>query len=91
MQYANTTNPYRVGDELVFVPDDRTRGWYQNAFDRWGVYPGYIGVVTRITESDVELENNAEAAMHWSQFRYARQVPVAEREAMAAEHRRRAK
>lgn len=80
-------NPFNVGDLAVFTPDERTVGWYQHSFERWAIYPGYEGTVTRIDADQVELDGKSDSAMHWSQFRPAADVSQSERDQMAADYR----
>jgi hypothetical protein len=42
-------NPYRVGDDVVFVPDENTIQRYQRAFARLRIWPGYSGPGVRLT------------------------------------------
>jgi hypothetical protein len=84
-------NPFSVGDSAVFTPDRRTVGWYQHAFERWAVYPGYMGTVTRVESDEVELDGKSECAMHWSQFRSSAEISQSERQQLVDEYRRRLK
>jgi len=88
---TDQVNPFRVGDQVVFTPDQRTVGWYQHSFERWGIYPGYVGRVTQVVNDKIELDGNPESTMYWSQFQLASEVSTAEREAMVSEYKRRIK
>lgn len=88
---SNQDNPFKVGDRVVFTPEERTIGWYQHSFERWAIYPGYEGDVTRIDTDQVELDTKTESAMHWSQFRFLADVSESEREQMVADYRGRVK
>jgi hypothetical protein len=84
-------NPFKLGDPVVFVPDKRTVGWYQHAFDRWGIHPGYEGRVTRVESDQVEIDHKKESSMHWSQFRPSNDVSMDVRMRIEAEYRNREK
>jgi len=40
-------NPFRIGDRVVFDPDERTIGWTYSSFDRLRIHPGDEGTVTQ--------------------------------------------
>lgn len=43
-------NPYKIGDEVRFEPNDRAVGWSWASFEDVRLCPGETGVVTRISE-----------------------------------------
>lgn len=45
--------PFQVGDWVRFEPDDRALGWTQ---DLRGLYPGYVGRVTRLERGTALFE-----------------------------------
>jgi hypothetical protein len=49
-----STNPFKIGDRVVFAPDGRSIGWDWPIFERVRLKPGDSGVITRI-EKDVYL------------------------------------
>lgn len=86
-----TQNPFKIGDRVVFAPDERTTGWYQHSFERWGMLPGDEGIVTRILGDKVEINNNPNTMLHWTQYRMANHVSANDRNAMRLEYMRRRK
>lgn len=75
-------NPFHVGDKVVFAPNERTLGWHQHSLERWGLLPGQEGTVSQVSGDHVEIDDNAESGMHWSQFKPADAVTTEEREQM---------
>jgi hypothetical protein len=88
---TETSNSFREGDEVIFAPDQRTIGWYQHSFDRWQIFPGYYGKVTKVEGDQVTIDDKSEATMHWSQFRRASEVASSDREQMVPDYKRRVK
>jgi hypothetical protein len=88
---SDDKTPFAEGERVVFVPDDHAIGWYQHAFERWGIFPGYVGAVTRVEGDQVELDGKGDCAMHWSQFKREKDVSTQAREAMLDEYQRRIK
>jgi hypothetical protein len=56
-----STNPFKIGDRVVFAPDERSMGWDWPIFGRVRLKPGDSGVITRI-EKDVYLYLDDERA-----------------------------
>jgi len=54
MTEKQTTNPFKVGDRVIFTPDEHAIGWTWYSFDRVRLKPGDAGMVTRI-DKDVYL------------------------------------
>ena len=69
---------FSLGDEVVFVPDTRTIGWHQHSFERWGVYPGFRGIITSIEGSAIVVDGKSEWAMDASQFKASKEVSAEE-------------
>jgi hypothetical protein len=75
---------FGVGDAVVFVPDRRTIGWHQHSFERWGIYPGYRGVVTSVEGPALVVDNKDGFAIDASQFRTTSEVSLEEAERLRA-------
>lgn len=73
-------NTFALGDEVVFVPDARTVGWHQHSFQRWGIYPGFRGIVTAIEGDAIVVDGKSEPAISAGQFRLGSEVSVEESE-----------
>lgn len=74
-------NRFAVGDRVVFVPDKRTIGWHQHSFLRWGLYPGYRGVVTAVEGDAVVVDGKSDFAL--SHLCFKRSEEVSEQESAA--------
>ena len=81
-------NPYRVGDDVVFVPDENTIQRYQRAFARLRIWPGYTGPVIRITGDLVRVGDSLKA-FPWTQFQPASNHMPASIEKVRAAYERR--
>jgi hypothetical protein len=61
--------PFNVGDRVVFAPDERTKGWQGEAFDRFGVHEGDKGVIARIEGGQYVWLENDRGGFHWQCFK----------------------
>jgi len=50
-------NPFHVGDEVVFAPDDRTIGWIWPSLDSLRIHPGDYGIVTEVLDDLIFIED----------------------------------
>jgi hypothetical protein len=65
------TNPFKVGDTVVFDPDERAVGWAWSSLDKVRLKPGDSGNITRIDAGMyVYLEGDA-GGFHWKTFKRA--------------------
>lgn len=78
-------NRFAVGDTVVFVPDARTVGWHQHSFARWGIYPGYRGVVTAVEGRAIVVDNKDEFAIDAGQFKASAEIGPEEAERLRAD------
>jgi hypothetical protein len=79
---VSTSNPFYVGDKVVFAPGVRTIGWHQHSFERCGILPGQEGTVSQVSLDHIEIDHNPHSAMHWSQYKPINAVTAKERERM---------
>lgn len=64
--------PFKIGDKVIFQPSSRTKGW-NVSFERYRIYPGYGGVVTKIENGvDIYLDDKR-GGFHWLDYRFADQ------------------
>lgn len=61
-------NPFKVGDKVMFAPDERTIGWTYPSFDRLRIHPGDVGIVTRIV-GDIILIDDERGGFSWHCFK----------------------
>jgi hypothetical protein len=45
-------NPFKIGEKVAFVPDERTVGWTWSTFERIKLKPWDVGIITRIERDD---------------------------------------
>jgi len=55
MVAVQNKNPFKIGDQVVFVPDEHAVGWDWPTFDRVRLRPGDIGAVTRIEKGRIPI------------------------------------
>ena len=65
----NQENPFKIGDTVIFSPDEHTIGWSWPSFDRLSIHPGDIGVVTQITEGAYLYLDDGRGGFHWECFK----------------------
>ncbi len=61
-------NPFKLGDKVIFSPDARAIGWTYSSFDRLRIQPGDVGVVTKIDE-DVVFIDDGRGGFSWECFK----------------------
>jgi hypothetical protein len=74
---GSRSNPFRVGDKVQFVPDERARGW--SWFGPGTIQPNDIGIVSRLQDndylyiklSDSDPDSEEVGGFHWECFRKA--------------------
>jgi ATP-dependent exoDNAse (exonuclease V) alpha subunit len=64
-------NPFKIGDKVVFTPDEHAIGWTWSSFDRLRLKPGDIGVVTKIVEDALYIDDGR-GGFSWECFKPAR-------------------
>jgi hypothetical protein len=64
-------NPFRIGDMVVFAPDEHAVGWAWSSFERLRIKPGDVGVVTKIVD-DALFIDDGRGGFHWECFKPAR-------------------
>jgi hypothetical protein len=62
-------NPFKVGDEVIFDPDQRAMGWSWSSFDRVRLKPGDSGIVTRIDDGMYLYLDDGRGGFHWQTFK----------------------
>jgi hypothetical protein len=55
---------------VIFSPDERTVGWTWSSFDRLRIKPGDVGVVTKIVEDALFIDDER-GGFHWECFKAA--------------------
>jgi hypothetical protein len=63
-------NPFKIGDRVVFDPDHRTIGWTYSSFDLLRIHPGNAGIVTRIVDDLIFIDDNR-GGVSWECFKRA--------------------
>ncbi len=61
-------NPFRVGDRVVFDPNEHTIGWSWSSFDRLRIHPGDVGVVTKIVDDYLYIDDDR-GGFSWECFK----------------------
>jgi threonine dehydratase len=64
----NQTCPFKVGDRVVFKPNDRTIGLSYPTFGRERLEPGDSGVITRIDKGQYLYLDDDRGGFHWECF-----------------------
>lgn len=62
-------NPFKIGDQVTFAPDDHTVGWSWSSFDRLRLHPGDTGIITRISKEDYLYLDDDRGGFHWECFK----------------------
>jgi hypothetical protein len=68
MAVLQKRNPFKIGDRVVFAPDEHVVGWAWPTFDRVRLKPGDIGVVTRIEKGECLHLDDDRGGFHWECF-----------------------
>jgi hypothetical protein len=63
-------NPFKLGDRVVFNPDEWTIGWTYSSFDRLRIHPGDEGIVTKIID-DLIFIDDGRGGFAWECFSQA--------------------
>jgi hypothetical protein len=71
MQMKNPKCPFKIGDQVVFVPHRHTTGWYQHAWDRFRTKPGDSANVTRIDRGQYLYFDAERGGFHWEYLKNA--------------------
>ena len=67
MNKAPSTCPFRVGDQVVFSPSNRTRGLYQD-IERFGVKIGEKRTISEIREETYLYFDGGAGGWPWNEF-----------------------
>jgi hypothetical protein len=62
--------PFKIGDQVRFVPNAHAYGWAWSSLERMRLQPGDIGVVTRI-ERDGLILDDERGGFDWECFERA--------------------
>jgi len=60
--------PFKIGDRVEFSPDKKTIGWTSSSFDRLRIHPGDIGIVTKIVDNAIFIDDDR-GGLSWECFR----------------------
>lgn len=71
MADEQASNPFRLGDRVIFVPSERAIGWEWSTFDRVRLKPGDTGIVTRIDRGAYLYLDDERGGFHWECFKRA--------------------
>jgi hypothetical protein len=63
--------PFKLGDRVIFAPDERAIGWSYPTFDRVRLKPGDSGTVTRIAQGKYLYLDDERGGFHWQCFQPA--------------------
>jgi hypothetical protein len=64
-------SPFKIGDTVVFSPDERTVGWEWPTFERVRLKSGDVGVVTQIDKGIYLYLDDGRGGFHWECFKKA--------------------
>lgn len=68
MDSRNQPCPFKVGDRVVFSPNERAIGWSWSSFERLRIKPGDTGVVTRINNDAYVYIDDDRGGFSWDCF-----------------------
>jgi ATP-dependent exoDNAse (exonuclease V) alpha subunit len=71
MTEKQSVNPFKLGDRVIFTPNERSIGWEWPTFDRVRLKPGDSGVVTRIDKGAYLYLDDERGGFHWECFKRA--------------------
>ncbi len=71
MMNEEKLNPFKIGDRVVFSPDERTVGWVWPTFERVRLKPGDVGIVTKIDKDAYLYLDGGRGGFHWECFKRA--------------------
>ena len=69
MTITQKKNESKVGDPVVFAPNEHAVGWAWSTFERVRLRPGDTGVVTRIERDEYLYLNENRGGFHWECFK----------------------
>ena len=69
MTGKQTDNPFKVGDCVIFTPNEHAIGRTWSTFDRVRLKPGDTGVVTRIDKDVYLYLDDDRGGFHWQCFK----------------------
>ena len=75
MTNEQLANPFKIGDKVVFTPDQHVIGWAWSSFDRLRLKPGDEGLVTRVEHSSYLFLDDERGGFHWECFQRVNQTP----------------
>src|ERR1035438_3713650 len=65
------TCPFKIGDRVVFAPNQHAYGWTWPSFERMKLTPGQVGTITRISNDEYLYLDDDRGGLHWECFRGA--------------------
>jgi ATP-dependent exoDNAse (exonuclease V) alpha subunit len=65
------SNPFKLGDRVIFTPNEHSIGWTWSTFDRLRLKPGDTGVVTRIDKDVYLYLDDDRGGFHWECYKRA--------------------
>jgi hypothetical protein len=71
MNDKQQANPFKVGDSVIFAPNDHAIGWSWSSFDRLRLHPGDTGIVTRVDKEMYLYLDDDRGGFHWECFKLA--------------------
>jgi len=60
--------PFKLGQRVVFTPNQHAIGWTYPSFDRLRLKPGDAGTITRIENDDYLFLDDERGGFHWECF-----------------------
>jgi hypothetical protein len=64
-------NPFKIGDQVRFLPDEHAFGWSWPSIERARLKPEDAGVVTRIEQGVYLYLDDDRGGFHWECFESA--------------------
>jgi ATP-dependent exoDNAse (exonuclease V) alpha subunit len=65
------TCPYKIGDRVIFIPNNHADAWSWPSYERTRLKPGDIGTVTWIVKEEYVYLDDGRGGFHWECFRLA--------------------
>lgn len=60
--------PFKLGQTVIFTPDEHAKGWSLHTFERVRLKPGEEGVITRIESNMYLYFDDDRGGFHWECF-----------------------
>jgi hypothetical protein len=60
--------PFKLGEKVVFTPNEHAMGWSLHTFERARLKPGDSGVITRIESGMYLYLDDGRGGFHWECF-----------------------